>query len=118
MTALQEEFALSAGLIPAKAKELGFAVTLGEGWRTPEQAQWDADNGTGVSHSLHGERLAIDYNFFKDGNLIKDGSPHGPLKPMGDWWKSLGPNYRWGGDFTHIRADGNHFSITPDGVRA
>ena len=118
MSQLQETFALSAALIPAKAKELGFTVTQGEAWRTPQQAQWDADHGSGISHSLHTDRLAVDYNFFKDGVLVRDGSPTGPLRPLGDWWKSLGPNYRWGGDFTHIPADGNHFSITPDGVRA
>lgn len=97
-----------------KAVELGYTVTGGELWRTPEQQQWNHDHGTGITHSLHGERLAIDLNFFKDGVQIKDGSK---LKDVGDWWKSLGPNYRWGGDFTH-RPDGNHFSITPDGVRS
>jgi D-alanyl-D-alanine carboxypeptidase-like protein len=114
MSALQEEFAQSAAKLIAKAPEFGYAVTLGEAWRTPEQAQWNADHGTGISHSLHTERLAIDLNFFKAGSYVKDGST---LKDIGDWWKSLGPAYRWGGDFTHL-PDGNHFSITPDGVRA
>lgn len=114
MSALQEEFATEAANLIKKAFQLGYQVTLGEAWRTPQQAQWDHDHDTGISHSLHTERLAIDLNFFKDGNLITDGSK---LKDIGDWWKSLGPNYRWGGDFKTL-PDGNHFSITPDGVRA
>jgi hypothetical protein len=114
MSKLQETFALQAASLINKAFQLGYTVTLGEAWRTPQQAQWDADHGSGISHSLHTERLAIDLNFFKDGALITDGSK---LKDIGDWWKSLGATYRWGGDFKTL-PDGNHFSITPDGVRA
>lgn len=114
MSALQEDFARSAATLILKAFELGYTVTLGEAWRTPEQAQWDADHGTGISHSLHTARLAIDLNFFLAGAYVKDGMK---LADIGAWWKSLGPAYRWGGDF-HVRPDGNHFSITPDGHRA
>lgn len=114
MNQLQGEFAQSAAKLIQKAAELGYMVTLGEGWRTPQQAQWDADHGTGISHSLHIERLAIDLNFFRDGVLIRDGSQ---LEEVGKWWESLGPSYRWGGRFKHL-PDANHFSLTPDGVRA
>lgn len=114
MSLLQEEFAQSAAKLIQKAIELGYTVTGGEWWRTPQQAQWNADHGTGISHSLHLERLAIDLNFFKGGVLITDGSQ---LADVGAWWKSLGPAYRWGGDFKSL-PDGNHFSITPDGHRA
>lgn len=114
MSALQEEFAQAVAKLIQRAPELGYTVTLGEAWRTPQQAQWDHDHHTGILHSLHMERLAIDLNFFKDGNYIEDGSQ---LADIGAWWKGLGPTYRWGGDFTHL-PDGNHFSITPDGVRA
>lgn len=115
MSALQEEFAQSAAKLIQKAVELGFDVTLGEAWRTPQQAEWDAQHGTGIAHSLHIERLAIDLNCFRAGIYITDGTQ---LAPLGKWWKSLGPNYRWGGDFTHVPADGNHFSLSPDGVTA
>lgn len=114
MSALQQEFAQAAAKLIPKAAELGYTVTMGEAWRTPQQAQWNADHGTGIAHSLHIERLAIDLNFFKDGALITDGSK---LKDLGEWWKSLGPNYRWGGDFQHL-PDGNHFSLSPDGHTA
>lgn len=111
MSKLQEEFAQSVAKLITQAAVLGYTVTLGEAWRTPQQAQWNADHGTGIAHSLHLERLAIDLNFFSDGQLITDGSR---LKAVGEWWKALGPMYRWGGDFVHL-PDGNHFSLSPDG---
>lgn len=114
MSALQEEFAQSAARLIQQAVTLGYTVTLGEAWRSPEQAAWDAAHGTGVSHSLHTERLAIDLNFYKEGAWIMDGSK---LADIGAWWKALGSIYRWGGDFT-TRPDGNHFSLSPDGVQA
>jgi hypothetical protein len=33
-------------------------------------------------------------------------------RPAGEYWKSLHPLNRWGGD---IPGDGNHFSMSPDG---
>lgn len=114
MSLLQEEFCQSAAKLIQQATQMGYTVTFGEAWRTPQQAALNAQAGTGIVHSLHIERLAIDLNFFKDGQYIQDGSQ---LKDVGEWWKTLGPKYRWGGDFPHL-PDGNHFSITPDGVRA
>jgi hypothetical protein len=112
--ALQQEFAQAAAALIQKAKALGYGVTLGEAWRTQEQADWNAAHGLGIAHSLHEEKLAIDLNLFKpDGTFITDSTGHDEL---GAWWKSLGDNYRWGGDFS--TGDFNHYSITPDGVRA
>lgn len=113
MSALQEEFAHSAALLILKAPEFGYTVTLGEAWRSPQQAQWNAEHGSGISNSLHTERLAIDLNLFREGVYITDSQGHTQL---GAWWKTLGPNYRWGGDIT--KPDYNHYSITPDGIRA
>jgi hypothetical protein len=115
MTDLQMAFAAAVARLIVKVPELGYdGVTLGEAWRTPQQAAWNAAHGAGIEHSLHIERLAIDLNFFKDGQLVTDGSQ---LADAGAWWKSQGPAFRWGGDFEHL-PDGNHFSITPDGLRA
>lgn len=111
---LQQEFAESSAKLILKALELGYKVTHGETGRSAEEAASNADAGTGISRSLHCEHLAIDLNFFKDGVWVTDGSK---LRDIGYWWKSLGPDYRWGGDFK-TRPDGNHFSITPDGKRA
>lgn len=113
MSQLQEEFSQSAALLIQKAAELGYGVTLGEAWRTPEQAEWDAAHHTGVADSLHLQRLAIDLNLFKDGEFLT--TPDAYVE-LGTWWKTLGPAYRYGGDFG-IK-DYDHFSITPDGIHA
>jgi hypothetical protein len=108
LSALQQQFAQDAALLIQQSQAMGYEVTLGEAWRTPQQAAWDAAHGTGIVHSLHIERLAIDLNFFKGGAYISDGSL---LSDIGAWWKSLSPDHYWGGDFH----DGNHFSLSPDG---
>jgi len=113
MTRLQEEFAQSVARLIQKASQLGYGVTFGEAYRTPEQAALNAAKGSGISNSLHTERLAIDLNLFKDGMYITDDQGH---RTLGVWWKTLGPKYRWGGDFK--TKDFNHYSISPDGVRA
>ena len=110
---LQTEFSQSAALLIQKAKKLGYQVTLGEAFRTAEQAAYNAAHGLGIAHSVHQDKLAIDINLFKNGSYITDDTGH---KDLGAWWKTLGDKYRWGGDFE--REDFNHYSITPDGVRA
>ncbi len=112
MSRLQEEFAQQVANLIKKAGELGYGVTFGEAYRTPEQSKLNAASGSGIANSLHCERLAIDINLFKDGIYITDGTGH---RDLGAWWKTLGPMYRFGGDFK--RADWNHYSISPDGVR-
>ena len=44
----------------------GYEITLGEAYRTPEQAEINAQKGIGIKNSLHTKRLAIDINLFKD----------------------------------------------------
>lgn len=114
MSQVQEHFAQDVARLILKAAELGYGVTLGDAYRTPEQAAANAIVGTGIRNSLHCERLAIDINLFKDGVYITDSRGHVEL---GAWWKALGPDHRWGGDFV-TRKDFNHYSISPDGVRA
>lgn len=109
----QSRFTLGIARLIQQADSLGYEVTFGEAWRTPQQAAWNAAQGIGTSTSLHIERLAIDLNLFKAGRYITDGEGHSEL---GRWWKSLGSDYRWGGDFA--KKDFNHYSITPDGKRA
>lgn len=91
----------------------GMELTLGEAWRTPEQAKLNAAKGTGISTSLHIDRLAVDLNLFVGGVFIDATEGH---KRLGEYWESLHPRCRWGGRFK--RPDGNHYSFSPDGVRA
>lgn len=111
---LQQEFTRAVARLIEHAYAEGYALTFGEAWRTPEQARLNAEKGSGVANSLHGERLAIDLNLFRDHTWLSRTEDHAPL---GAFWKALHPAARWGGDFT-ARPDGNHYSFTPDGRRA
>lgn len=95
------------------AHEHGMELTLGEAWRTPEQAKRNADAGIGVLNSLHTQRLAIDLNLFVGGVFIDSSEGH---RQLGEYWESLHPRCRWGGRFR--KPDGNHYSFSPDGIRA
>lgn len=109
----QTRFAMAVPDLLREAQALGYFVTLGEAWRSPEQAQWNAQHGLGVSNSLHTQRLAIDLNLFTaEGTLITDDTGH---KDLGAWWVQQQPDFRWGGNFTTLK-DFDHYSLTPDGV--
>jgi hypothetical protein len=95
------------------ANENGMQLTFGECWRTPEQAKLNAQSGSGIRNSLHTERLAIDLNLFVGGVFIDATEGH---RRLGEYWKTLHPSCRWGGDF-RPKPDGNHYSFSPDGVR-
>lgn len=78
------------------------------------------DNTTGPTpagdRSLHPHGLAVDMNLYKVGadgrrTYLRSTSAHAPL---GEFWKSLHPLNRWGGDFPN--PDGNHYSITHWGL--
>lgn len=109
----QSRFARGVAQLIQRAEEIGYEVTLGEAWRTPQQAVWNAANGIGTSTSLHIDRLAIDLNLFKDGRYITNEEGHSELGP---WWEALNSDHRWGGRFT--KRDWNHYSLSSDGKRA
>ncbi|MEQ5318017.1 M15 family metallopeptidase [Providencia vermicola] len=90
------------------AQENGYQLTFGEAFRTKEQAALNEKAGKGISKSLHTERLAVDFNLFKDGKWLTASSDH---KPLGEYWESIGGS--WGGRFN----DGNHYSLEHNGVR-
>lgn len=109
MTLLQLQ-QLFASLVPRlidHAIAQGMAVTLGDAYRTPQQAAANAANGAGIAHSLHCDRLAIDLNLFRGDGYLSDSESY---RELGQYWKSLNPLCCWGGDFKS-RPDGNHFSI-------
>lgn len=90
----------------AKAEELGFVVTGGELYRTPEQQKIYVDTGRSKTmNSNHLKRCAIDLNFFKNNTLIYDIQM---LKPLGEYWKSLSHKNDWGGFWISFK-DVPHF---------
>ena len=89
----------------------GMELTFEECWRTPEQAKANAASGRGISNSLHTQRLAVDLNLFVGGVFIDSSEGH---RRLGEYWKTLHPLCRWGGDFKP-RPDGNHYSLEHEG---
>lgn len=133
----QSRFAkMAAGLI-LKAYELGYEVTFGEAFRSDEQCEINAagesgraliaqdlmdtspvlarailNNGKadGIRLSIHGLKLAIDLNLFKNGVYLEGTEAH---RPLGEWWEKQAPDARWGGRFR----DGNHYSLEHAGIK-
>jgi hypothetical protein len=104
----QRQFTLDVALLIIEAYRLGYELTFGEAYRTPEQAALNAKKGTGIAASLHTNRLAIDLNLFRNGKYLTDTESH---RPLGEYWESLRPENRWGGRFT--KPDGNHYERRP-----
>ncbi|CAB5587654.1 MULTISPECIES: M15 family metallopeptidase [Providencia] len=90
------------------ADEHGYRLTFGEAYRTPEQAAANAKSGKGIKNSLHTQRLAVDFNLFKNGVWLTKSTDH---QPLGEYWESIGGT--WGGRFN----DGNHYSLEHNGVK-
>src|SRR3990167_2108205 len=81
----------------------GYTVTMGEAYRSPEEAKRLAKLGRGIVTSLHIDRLACDLQLFKNGVWMFDGASY---KPFGEFWKGLSETkFRctWGGDFSKLK---------------
>ncbi len=94
------------------AYEVGYELTLGDGYRDPRvHGAMGVKMGYGHPNSNHKNRLAIDLNLFKDGTFLQTSGDH---QPLGEFWEKLHPLCRWGGRFN----DGNHYSIeSPEGMK-
>ncbi|WP_166964615.1 M15 family metallopeptidase [Yeosuana marina] len=79
------------------AYQHGLELTFGEAYRTNEQQLLYVQTGKSKTmNSNHLRRLAVDFNVFVNGNLTYDWAT---IKPLGDYWKTLHPLNRWGGDW-------------------
>lgn len=111
----QSAFVVLVGRLIAHATEQGYALTFGEAFRSPEEAQRLQRLGLGIATSLHTVRLAIDLNLFLDGEYQTRSEAY---KPLGEWWEAQstpGLICAWGGRFS--TPDGNHFAMQHDGRR-
>jgi hypothetical protein len=101
----QWKFLLHIAKLINKAEELGFVLTEGEGWRPAEMQEIYVKTGRSKTmNSKHLNRLAHDFNVFKNGVLLNSFQD---IKPLGDYWESLDTLNTWGGDWNHNEiADG------------
>lgn len=107
----QQLFTIKVANLVLWAESHGFRLTYGEAYRTPEQAALNAKKGSGISNSLHTQRLAVDFNLFINGEYQTKTEAY---LPLGEYWESIGGS--WGGRFKS-NPDGNHFSLEHNGVR-
>ena len=107
----QKIFTRNIAELIAWAYNMGYELTVGDAYRDKRS---HGAMGTRLAYgrpdSLHKQRLAMDFNLFKDGIYQKTTEAH---RPLGDYWESLHPDNAWGGHFN----DGNHYSMTHDGRR-
>ncbi|HXB11344.1 MAG TPA: M15 family metallopeptidase [Bacteroidia bacterium] len=101
----QYKFALNVADLIRYINQSGYSCTLGEVFRTKEQAELNVKNGTGILDSNHCRRLAIDINLFSPtGKFLIETKDY---YKFGQYWESLDPLNRWGGGFPKVDAD--HF---------
>jgi len=97
----QSRFVRMVGDLIAHAYGTGYELTFGHALRCPECQ-------TGKKKSLHKERLAVDFNLFKDGRWL---AMTEDFRSLGTFWEELAEDAAWGGHFN----DGNHFSLAHGG---
>lgn len=89
------------------ANSKGINMTFGEAYRTDyQQAEHVRNKKSHTMNSNHLRRLAIDFNFFINGELTYDKEK---LKEVGSYWVKIDKLNRWGGDFKNV--DTPHFEM-------
>ena len=98
----QREFTYMGALLVLHAYQLGYELTDGAAYRDPA---W----GVGHKRSLHGSRLARDYNLFLDGAFLKGEKARAGHNKLHDYWDMIGGNARIGEDLNHYSLGYQYF---------
>jgi len=105
----QFEFAKDCVLLELWMINHGYKFTYGEAWRPDEMQKIYYEQGKSKIKERggpHGYRLARDYNIWVNGKLTYAKEI---LQPIGDFWESLNPLNRWGGNYKGDFIDTPHF---------
>ena len=94
----QSKFARMIADLIIFAYDSGYELTFGDAYVSTRTGHMTA--------SLHYDRLAVDFNVFKDGEWLQVGEE---FTDLGEFWESIGGS--WGGRFE----DGGHFSLAYGG---
>jgi len=104
MVSEQWAFIRDVSLLIVEAEKLGIVLTGGELFRTKEQQDIYLKTGkTKTNNSMHLKRLAVDFNFFIDGELVYN---HPLITKVGKFWESLNEINRWGGSWRGLVESG------------
>ena len=114
----QSTFTFNIHLLITFAFKQGFELTFGEVFRTVEQQTIYFNTGRSKTmNSRHIQRLAVDFNIFKNGVLINDPKI---IQPLGEYWMTLNTDNVWGGDWDRDHStldetfkDPYHFECRP-----
>ena len=112
----QRIFSRNVARLIVYAYQNGLELTFGEAYRTIEQQMlYVQSKRSQTMNSMHLQRLAVDFNVFSKGNLTYDWET---IKILGDYWESLDPKNRWGGDWNNNEIkdgfiDSPHFEMQP-----
>lgn len=105
----QKEFTKCVAKLIDFAFENGYELTFGDAYRDPRvHGNVGEKKSYSSANSVHKERLAVDFNLFKNGQYMTASNDY---KELGEYWESLHELARWGGRFD----DGNHFSFEHNG---
>lgn len=105
----QQDFTLMVAKLIEFAYQNGYRLSFGDAYRDPRvHGQVGQRVGYSSANSLHKERLAVDFNLFKDGRFLTRTEDH---RQLGEYWESIGG--AWGGRFAS--PDGNHYSLEHGG---
>ena len=89
----------------------GYELTFGDAYRDPRvHGAVGEKKSYSSASSLHKERLAVDFNLFRDGKFLARTDDH---RQLGEYWESIGG--AWGGRFSS--PDGNHYSMEWNGYK-
>lgn len=113
----QSEFVLMVAKLINFAADQGYSLTFGDAYRDPRSHGAQGEKRSyGRRTSAHKQRLAIDFNLFKDGKYLRLTSDH---EPLGVYWESLGGTWggRWRGQGGTPSYDGNHYSLEFYGIK-
>lgn len=107
----QSRFVLMTAHLIAFALARGYELTTGDGYRDPRAFGKQGERGPyGEPTSAHKQRLAHDWNLFREGRFLTTTEDH---RELGEFWESIGGS--WGGRFA--QKDGNHYSLEHEGVK-
>jgi len=103
----QWEFLKNVAKLIILAEKLEVKLTGGELYRTEyQQKKYVQDNLSETMLSKHLDRLAIDFNFFIDGEI--QWGFHPKIQELGNYWENLNPKNEWGGNWKNFK-DYPHF---------
>lgn len=119
----QQIFTKNVAKLIAYANKIGVDLTFGHVWRSDdEQRRMVATGKSKTFDSQHRKRLAVDFNFFIDGELIyrpfswgrdrngKKIKVPNKIAKLGKFWEKLHEDNRWGGNFKNFE-DTPHFEM-------